>query len=217
MPRDVSGRLAAALTNKNSKSKAPAYALQKGVVTDINYSDGTVSVLYRGKTVDNIPSNSNYVPQIGDTVWMDVNGNSTPRITDRAGFVGPSVFSNVEVASVAASESLTTTTYTDLATFGPSVTTTIGPSGTALVTVSANILTPSNSTGASMAAEVSGASSVAASDGRSLMTDGSMNASRTALLTGLTPGVNTFTAKYRSWNSGDTGTFSNRIIWVVPL
>jgi hypothetical protein len=42
-----------------------------------------------------------------------------------------------------------------------------------------------------------------------------MQASATYLVTGLTPGLNTFTAKYRTASAG--AIFSNRSIIVTPL
>ncbi|MFN8589808.1 MAG: hypothetical protein U0031_00010 [Thermomicrobiales bacterium] len=49
--------------------------------------------------------------------------------------------------------------------------------------------------------------------------DGEMQASATYLITGLTPGSNVFTAKYRLGNAGinTSVTFSERNIIVIPL
>jgi hypothetical protein len=115
----------------------------------------------------------------------------------------------------------TSTSFTDLdgpAIVGPSVTVTTGVA--AVVVVHATL---SNSgTGASrMAYDISGASTVAAADNRGI---GIFGVAGTGLVAGttvlhtsgsLTPGVNTFTAKYRV--SSGTGTFSSRRIAVFPL
>jgi len=68
-----------------------------------------------------------------------------------------------------------------------------------------------------MSYAVSGATTVAAIDGRALQVQGSnfTRASATSVITGLTPGSNTFTAKYRI--TGGTGTWRDRDIVVIPL
>ncbi len=120
------------------------------------------------------------------------------------------------------SGSTSSTSYADLdapATMGPSVTVTTGPM--ALVIISGRF---SNSTAglANMAYDVSGATSLAAADDRGvgivLDADPAITAGNSVLHSGgtsLTPGVNTFTAKYRV--SAGTGTFSLRRIAVLPL
>lgn len=119
-------------------------------------------------------------------------------------------------ATVATSEDTTSTSYTDLATVGPAVTATTGPR--ALVVV--RTATSNSGTGSSrMSYEVSGASTVAASDTQCVGVFGTAGtgalASDVSLVTGLTAGSNTFTAKYRV--SSGTGTFSTRRITVFPL
>lgn len=117
---------------------------------------------------------------------------------------------------VTTSQDTTSTSYTDLATVGPDVTADTGPQ--ALVIVRGAI---SNSgTGSSrMSYAVSGASSVVAADAQCVGVFGTAGtgalASDVSLITGLTPGSNTFTAQYRV--SSGTGTFSTRRITVFPL
>lgn len=124
-------------------------------------------------------------------------------------------------ATVATDEATTSNTYTDLTTAGPAVTVTIGASGRALVIITAEI-TPSGSDDVAMSFAVSGASTVSASDVRALRIQGlavgthKLRASATTLLTGLTAGSNTFTAKYRTSN-GVSMSFANRDIAVIPL
>jgi hypothetical protein len=103
-------------------------------------------------------------------------------------------------------------------------------SGKALVTVTANITaTGTRSAGVVQGFEafaVSGATTIAANDAQSVMvgvTGSSTNAdtvqdqvSATYVVTGLTNGNNTFTLNYRS-SGGDTITYSNRSIIVIPL
>jgi hypothetical protein len=113
-------------------------------------------------------------------------------------------------------ETTTSTSYTDLTTIGPAVTVETGPM--ALVLVHGSI----ENTGAGssrMAYEVTGDSSIAPADNRGIGTFGvagvGIVASGVALHDDLTPGTNTFTAKYRV--ASGTGTFQSRRIVVFPL
>lgn len=117
-------------------------------------------------------------------------------------------------ARVATSQTETSTSYDDLSTPGPAVTVTTGTS--ARVTVTARIKNSGvNLTRMSFA--ISGATTVAADDTRSLEHEGTnwMRASATYTVTGLTPGSNTFTAKYKV--AAGTGTFEDREILVEPI
>lgn len=117
----------------------------------------------------------------------------------------------------------TSTSFVDLdapAAAGPSVTATTGPA--AMVVVHCT-LANSGTGSARMAYDVSGATSIAAADNRGIGFFGVAGASMVAGTsvmhvsgsTALTPGSNTFTAKYRV--SSGTGTFSARRIFVFPL
>lgn len=118
-------------------------------------------------------------------------------------------------AAVATSQSTASASYTDLATVGPAVSVTT--TDTALVIITAQITGSSSSNPAFMAFAVSGASTVAAADGQSVMSTFStaMTVGAAYLVTGLTAGVNTFTAKYRV-AAGTGGTWVNRTITVIP-
>ena len=69
-----------------------------------------------------------------------------------------------------------------------------------------------------MSYAVSGATTSVADDNRSiqLQSTGGQHAGAAILHTGLTPGTNTFQAKYRISSSG-TATFSVRRICVIPM
>jgi len=120
-----------------------------------------------------------------------------------------------------ASDTTTSTTYADLSGGpGPSITVTTGTAALVIVHAqSANSGTGS----ARMGYDVSGATSIAAADNRATgilgVAGAAPNASAMALhysaLLPLTPGSNTFTAKYRV--SSGTGTFEHRRIIVFPL
>jgi hypothetical protein len=135
-------------------------------------------------------------------------------------FVGNGVNSIVErlsdVSNVAASETTASTSYTDLATPGPAVTTTTGNRAMVFIRCAME----NTGTGASfMTVEVSGASSIAASDTLAINING-LAASRWRLgsmymISSLTAGSNTFTAKYKA-GSG-TGTWLNRQVAVLPF
>ena len=108
--------------------------------------------------------------------------------------------------------------YGDLATAGPAVTITMA--GTVAV-VWLSGLARRNATGntAFIGVAVSGASTVAASDAQaatapSYAANINSTLSRSITLTGLTPGVNVFTAKYHNDGSGVNTTFENRGIAV---
>lgn len=115
---------------------------------------------------------------------------------------------------VSTSQTTTSTSYTDLATVGPTVTATTGPYAI-VSTYNSNF----NSTAAAslMGFQVSGASSIAPTDNTTIAITGtgSQRAGATFLLTTLTPGSNTFTCKYRV--GAGTGTYADRRIVVFPL
>lgn len=117
-------------------------------------------------------------------------------------------------AIVSTSQTTTSTTYTNLTTVGPAVTVTTGT--TALVALyNTNVNT--GTTSSLMAFEVTGASAIAPNDNMSIGIAGTDGIREGALfrLTGLTPGSNTFTCRYRV--GAGTGTFSDRRILVIPL
>jgi hypothetical protein len=122
-------------------------------------------------------------------------------------------------ALVSTSQTTTSSSYTDLTTVGPSLTVNVSSSGTALVMLTAQLSNSNANRICYMGFAVSGASTVAASDAQSVsLTSASANATAqvtaTYLVTGLTPGSNTFTAKYRRTNN--TCTFVNRSIVITP-
>jgi hypothetical protein len=67
---------------------------------------------------------------------------------------------------------------------------------------------------------VSGATAQAATDARAVIREGSgVQASTSTVITNLTPGSNTFTLQYKGTGcgGGDTVTYNNRTISVIPL
>ena len=125
------------------------------------------------------------------------------------------------VNNVNTSETTTSTSFTDLATVGPTVTLTTGTK--ALVTITSYLRNGTNASLSYIGFEVSGASTVSASDTRALLlSTTSTGNSRPELaytysyiVTGLTAGSNTFQLKYRT----TTGTLQaqDRILSVVDM
>lgn len=129
----------------------------------------------------------------------------------------------IESATVQTSQSTSSTSFTNLATTGPTVTLDITSSGIALVFLSADMLAAGET--CHMSFQVSGASSVAPSFDRSLSMSSDAAVTGSALggssskivpVTGLNPGTHTFQAKYASVN-GNPAWFSKRSIVVIGL
>ena len=122
-------------------------------------------------------------------------------------------------ATVATTQSTTSDSYTDLATAGPAVTLTTGTK--ALVIVTGNMNCNSTNDRPFMSFEVSGATTIAASDINAAIANVYNNNFKSfrfsaATVVTLTAGSNTFTAKYRG-DSGATFTFLDREIFVINL
>jgi hypothetical protein len=116
-------------------------------------------------------------------------------------------------------ESTTSTSFTDLTTAGPAVTVETGSK--ALIFVTCDITNNTAGQSGRMTFEVSGATSITPQDFRALRVtipsvtgNGNIRSSVPTLLD-VTPGSNTFTAKYRA--SGGTATFGNRRIFVMAF
>jgi hypothetical protein len=122
-------------------------------------------------------------------------------------------------ASISTAETLTALTgYTNLATPGPAVTVVTGTIAIVAFAVSMSVAT--NNSAATASVQVSGASTVAASDTWAVNADGltANNYVRwglTHVFSGLTPGTNTFTVQYKAGSSNTTYRF--REISVIPL
>jgi hypothetical protein len=123
-----------------------------------------------------------------------------------------------DAAITSAGQTTTSTSFTDLATVGPTITLETGTKAIVMITsfLSNNTAGQTNVMGVA----VSGASSVAASDGGSLTVyaaavSAPQRLTFVSFVTGLTAGVNTFTAKYRV--TGGTGSFAERRVLVLPL
>jgi hypothetical protein len=179
---------------------------------------------------NNIAAGSNTAAlTVGDGGSLAATGTGTITATSLAGPFGIPV-----PATQANSGTLNTTGYTP--TLGgtpgtnPSVNVTVGASGTVMVIITSAIQTASTNPagagpGGAVSFGISGNTTRAASDTTSLQispTSGGgspatfMQASATYMVTGLTEGSTTFTLNYRALTNGQTVTFSNRSIVVIP-
>jgi hypothetical protein len=116
---------------------------------------------------------------------------------------------------ISTSETSSSTSYTDLATTGPTVTATTSLS--AIVSTYCNMTNATNPIWMSYA--LSGATTDAANDNRGIQVQaaGGQRIGGTFFHSAiLTAGTNTFTAKYRVSTSG-TGTWSDRRLMVIPM
>lgn len=123
-------------------------------------------------------------------------------------------------ATVATSQTTTNTGFVDLATVGPAVTVTTGTM--ALVILTAGLYNSTANGYAQMAYGITGATTLVASNDRMLQlraaaVNQQLNGSAMFLQGGLTPGSNTFTAKYSVASGGGTATFLDRRIAVIGL
>ncbi len=122
--------------------------------------------------------------------------------------------------TVTTSETTTSTSFVDLTTIGPRVTATTGDK--ALMLMAVQVANNGNGQASIAAWAVSGATSVAPDDDKSINIDQTgtdanqdMRAADVRRLTGLTPGSNVVTIQYRV--TGGTGTFRRRHLIVIGL
>lgn len=119
-------------------------------------------------------------------------------------------------AVIATSQTTATTTYTNLATIGPTVTVTTG--ATAIVILTARVRNDSVVARVCMTVDITGATTIPASDDtRALEHEGTgwQRSSLIYLQSGLTPGSNIFKAEYRT--TAGTGRWEDRELTVIPL
>jgi len=119
-------------------------------------------------------------------------------------------------AVVTTSQSISSSTYGDLATAGPAVTLTTGTK--ALVIIGAYI-TPASGWWADMSYAVSGATTVAVNNQWRVRVFSGSGEQQSFVSTqvSLTAGSNTFTAKYADTSNGSGASFANRYIIVIDL
>jgi hypothetical protein len=122
-------------------------------------------------------------------------------------------------ATVATSQTTASTTYVDLATAGPEVTVTTGT--TAFVILTSYFFNNTQPWPGVVGFAVSGATTIAASNTQRLWAAGAIAGGQEFQMSAvykvtLTPGSNTFTAKYKTGGAG-TATFADRSIIVIAV
>jgi hypothetical protein len=164
------------------------------------------------------------------TIYDEFNGNitavnlannavTTAKVAD--GAITPNKQAmGAQYAEVTTSQSVTNTSYVDLGTVGPSVTVTVPASGKVFITFGANMLVGTSGNSSRMTYSMSGANTIAASDGVALRAITSTTVSGSSyvqgIISGLTPGVTTITMKYRSGPAG-SATWADRTLTVIPI
>jgi len=129
-------------------------------------------------------------------------------------------YGNVDGANVNTIESTNSTSYASLTTAGPSVTLVTGTSAYVTISAVASRVDPGAGNTAFLSFAVSGGTTVAATDANSTIASApgsgyGLPMNRRLKITGLTPGSNTFTLKYRV--DGATFNFLNRSIVVESI
>lgn len=231
---------------RNPGAPAGGVGFRKGTIITWDPNTAENTVLVAGTVFEDLPilnTSEAAILAAGDVVSLLTVGN-TWGILGRFAIPGtPEVIgalSMLRTASVdvATSQSRSANTYGDLATVGPAATITVGPSGKVLVTIGSLIdaQTPSfqanPAAGGAVSFALSGANTLAANDQYALHMASTWQssggtptskisvsniASRQSLVSGLNPGSTTFTAKYRSFTSGENCTFQLRNITVVAI
>jgi len=181
----------------------------------------TVNATALSGSLTKLSNGSNYL-LAGTDITLATGSNGAVTITSTA----PAVVSSVISASyIVTSQATTSTSFTDLATVGPTVTLT---TGTSVVCHAYARVVPGSAAGSPViSVAVSGATTIAASDSIGANGGGSTyvstpnagysyNMGASFVFTGLTPGSNTFTLKYRS-PAALTETFADRALVVQRL
>lgn len=214
---------------------------RQGIIRSWNATNAENTVEVDGILVENLPilNTNNDALQLaaGDAVgimttgtaassWM-ILGRVTIPGTPAAESLLSQVSSGIAAGVVTTQQSTASTTYTDLATVGPSATVTIRPTGKCLVIISAQMgyATATATGGAKASFVATGANTIGTSGQRSInmgLLTGAAGTFRvdqfgaTFYLDGLNPGPTTFTMKYGAQN-GATADFSDRVLVVFPL
>ena len=194
--------------------------------------DGASAIRTLGSSVDTTTKSLNPETTLGDIAYRSSTANvktrlgigTTGQVLTVAGGVpswatpGASVPAN-SVVFVSTSQSTTSTSFTDLAT-SQALTLTTGTK--VLIIMSAEVNVGATTNKARFGFAVSGATTLAASETNNMVIQGNNSAasnnqvSNSFILTGLTAGSNTFTAKFMS-SLGDSVTFAKRFLSVIDM
>ena len=208
-------------------------AFYTGTVVSWDEVSGVNSVLLNNTAIPNMKTVQGGIGiqyQPGDTV-MVIRKQSQYFVLGKVTAPGGNNANQIKSAEVVTSQTTTSTTYTDLATPGPSVTVNVGSSGRVLVLFGCGITVAdtgagvNNYVGGSAVFDITGATNLAAAAGVSAQiwspagapTGGAWTSSKPKTLTGLAPGSTTFTMKYRSLLTSPACGFVERNITVIPF
>ena len=216
----------------------------QGVVITWNTETGENTISFRGSSLTNLPllnTTDGLTMATGDVVGILSTGTShfvlgriqNPPVPESAAeflrsaiareIAAETFVDRITTATIATEQSRTTTTFGDLATVGPSVQADV-QTGAVIVEVGARIwcIAPGLLAGGMMSFAATGPTAITApSLSRSLEIGGqdsiaaAMN--RAFYITGLAAGTYTFTAKYRTENSGMETFFSDRYLSVTAF
>lgn len=222
-----------------------------GPALDVKYRQGTIiefdqatfenQVLVGTTVMENIPvlglaDAVAYVPgakvgiQVVDSSW-GITGRYVVPGTHDAEAAASLLSSLTRSQTVDAQQSLTTTSFTDLATVGPTVDVSVGPSGRILAIwtskIGWSVVAASPACGGAMSVELSGANILAASDnwraahfsqkGGVTFDSGHGTFTEQKVFENLAPGLTTLTAKYRAFTGGVSVDFQTRTLTVIRL
>lgn len=229
-----------------AKPSVVGTGFRQGLIVTWDQETAQNTVMVNGTLLTNLPilnTSEAAILAAGDVVGIMTFGN-TIGIMGRFTIPGTpeavSALSSLRTTSesISSSDSITSTSYAAAPSNpGPEVSITVGPTGRLLVIVSATISTQTSVaanntalTGGAMGVELTGANSRSASDSETLrvtsnvLTNSSANttgidcsASRAILLTGLTPGLTTITARYRRLTSSTSVNVSNRNVTALAI
>lgn len=203
----------------NGASWGNVGASVSGSDTQVMFNDGGVTAGNTNLTFTKATSTLMVGAASGAVLTVGASGASTSKISlgPTTGAAAPN--SNIGATTVATSQTTASTSFTDLATVGPAVTLTTGP--TAIVTVTAKMSNGTAANECNMGFAVSGATTVAASSAQAILATSSTGGhayqmSGTFYVTGLTGGSNTFTAKYAAVTGGTCTFLSRHIVVTLP-
>lgn len=170
------------------------------------FYDAVSGTLFKKDGPNLVPINVDAGDTVATTQTVD---NATGQMVARGGGV---------TASVAANESTTSTSFTDLTTVGPEVIVSLNEAREVMVVLSAQLKCATDDFGAFMSFAVSGATTRAAENDSSLIKYGTQWVRASAeTFVSLNAGTNTLTAKYLTTSTSHAGSFLRRTITVVPL
>lgn len=203
-------------------SNTTAIGAGKVLTTMIADSNVTKAKIAAGAVDDSKIATGFYLVTVSDVVPTALTGLIWVETSTGLMFQGDAsndwVCISPQSATVATSQSTTSTTFTNLTTTGPAVTVTTGSKALVRISCDGNCSTANGAV--YMGFATSGVTTVAAASNTfafytSFAANFGGTFSRDIYVTGLNPGDNTFTAKYQT--STGTGTFANRTITAVGL